>query len=129
MTRLTFRNCRHISSDNYKTLPPIYLEQMAISAGLGFGAEFKTAEEFLDQATDGEPDMTVDLWEVVETTSPDKILYDVWIYLVDTANVFHYGTAEDTGVGMIQFGFVEINTNEETELALDLQDAFEEIEH
>lgn len=128
MSRLTFTNCREISLDNYTELAPVFQEQMAISARLGFGAEFTTAAEFMDQATDGDPDMTVELWDVVETANPEKVLYDAWIYLVDTANVFHHGTANDTGVGMIQFGFVEVDTNEETELALDMQEAFENIE-
>jgi hypothetical protein len=128
MSRLTFTNCRHIGMDNYKTLAPVFQEQMTISSALGFGTENPSATDFIDQSTDGDPDAYVELWDVVETANPDKVLYDAWIYLVDTANVFHHGTANDTGVGMIQFGFVDINTNEETELALDMQEAFENID-
>ena len=47
MTLLKFQNYRQITAENYKELSEIQLQQMAISATLGFREEYTTAEHFL----------------------------------------------------------------------------------
>ena len=127
MPTLQFKNCRQINGENYKKLSKIQLEQMAISATLGFGNEFTTAEDFLEQSGDGDiNEAVVELWDVIDTEKPDKILYECWVYLADTANVFFVGTTKDTQAAMCQWSFDDHTGNGgNTELCEDLQDAFD----
>lgn len=97
---LKFQNRRRITFENYESLPEIYLRQMGISAQLGFGEDYHSPVDFLEQS-EGE----VELWDVVEQGGNGEVIYDCWVYVVDTANVFHHATEIDTGVGMIQFDF------------------------
>jgi len=129
MPNLQFKNKRIIDAKNYKTLNEVYITQMAIGATLGFGEEYNTAEHFLAECGDGDiEDGQVELWDIVEASNPDHVLYDCWCYLVDTANVFHAGTVQETGVGMCQFSFDDhTNTEEGRNLAQDLQTAFDEM--
>lgn len=97
---LQFRNRRRITFDNYEALPEIFLRQMGISATLGFGKEFTTPEDFIEES-EGE----IELWDIIDTEGNGEVIYDCWVYLADTANVFHHATDIDTGIGMIQFSF------------------------
>lgn len=128
METLIFQNCRMITHENYKELQPVYLEQMAIVAGFGFGEEYTTAEHFLEQSGDGDIEQgEVELWDVVSENNLQKVLYDCWVYLADTANVFEAGTAIDTGIGMCQWSFEQLrNKEDKAELLNALQDAFDE---
>ncbi len=120
MANLLFQKCRSVNHHNYKQLVPVYLEQMAISAQLGFGKQYTTTEDFLAQS--GE----VELWEVVDTSAPTRVLYDCWVYLADTANVFVAGTDQDAGIGMIQWSFGVTDPKKGNEkLVEDLQKAFD----
>ena len=106
MPTLQFKNCREINAKNYKKLSEIQLKQMEISATLGFGNKYTTAEDFLEQSGDGDiNDAVVELWDVVATENPEKILYECWVYLADTANVFFVGTTKDTEAAMCQWSF------------------------
>ena len=100
---------------------------MALGATMGFGEEFKTAKHFLEQSGDGDiEDGAVELWEVIDAKNPEKVLYECWVYLADTANVFFAGTATDTQAAMCQWSFddhTEDGKNEE--LCADLQKAFD----
>jgi hypothetical protein len=127
MPKLQFKNKRQITADNYKELSEIQLQQMEISATLGFGAEYTTAEHFLEQSGDGDiNDAVVELWEVVATENPDTVLYDCWVYLVDTANVFFAGTTKDTEAAMCQWSFDDHTGDGSNEdLCADLQQAFD----
>ena len=127
MPTLQFKNCRQITAENYKKLSKIQLEQMAISATLGFGDEYTTAEHFLEQSGDGDiNDGVVELWDVVAAENPKKVLYECWVYLADTANVFFVGTTKDTQAAMCQWSFDDHTGNgSNTELCEDLQDAFD----
>lgn len=127
MSKLTFKNCRAINGENYKQLDPIHLKQMEISATLGFGEEYTTAEHFLEQSGDGDMfDACVELWDVVATNEPAIVLYECWVYLVDTANVFFVGTAKDINAAMCQFSFDDHSADgSNEELCADLQEAFD----
>lgn len=127
METLFFKNCRIITQENYKDLAPVYLEQMGITAGFGFGEEFTTAEDLLEQSGDGDmEDAEVELWDVVAENEPNKVLYNCWVYLADTANVFEAGTAIDIGIGMCQWSFELLRTTEDKAELLDaLQEAFD----
>ncbi len=127
METLIFQNCRMITHENYKELEPVYLEQMAISATLGFGTEYTTAEHFLEQSGDGEIEQgELELWDVVSEKDKEKVLYDCWVYLADTANVLEAGTAIDTGVGMCQWYFEGSQEDKnDSDLATALQKAFD----
>jgi hypothetical protein len=119
---LQFRNVRHITLDNYELLPEIFHLQMGISARLGFGEEFSTAVDFLEES-EGE----VELWDIVDTEGDGEPIYDCWVYLADTANVFHHATDIDTGVGMIQFSFECLKGKDADckALAAEIQQAFD----
>lgn len=127
MATLKFQNHRQITAKNYKELSEIHLQQMAISATLGYGKEYTTPEHFLEQSGDGDmEEAIVELWDVVEADKPDVVLYDCWVYIVDTANVFFAGTTKDTNAAMCQFSFDDHSgdgSNEE--LCSDLQKAFD----
>ncbi len=127
MTKLKFQNCREITAENYKELSEIQLQQMAISATLGYGEEYTTAEHFLEQSGDGDmEEALVELWEVVEESNPNVVLYDCWVYLTDTANVFFAETTKDTNAAMCQWSFDDHTENgSNTELCEDLQNAFD----
>ena len=92
---LIFKNKRRITSENYKELSPIQLQQMAICATTVFGNDYTTPEHLLEQCGDGDiEDGYVLLFDVVDKKTKDKVLYECWLYLYDeTANVFfcwHY---------------------------------------
>jgi hypothetical protein len=127
MATLKFQNHRQITAENYKELSEIQLQQMAISATLGFGKKYKTAKHFLEQSGDGDmEEAVVELWDVVDTAKLEVVLYECWVYIVDTANVFFAGTTKDTLAAMCQWSFddhTEDGTNEE--LCADLQKAFD----
>ncbi len=127
MANLRFQKCRSINHHNYRQLDPVHREQMAISAQLGFGKKYTTTEDFLAQSGDGAIEQGgVELWEVVDASTPTQVLYDCWIYLADTANVFVAGTAQDTGIGMIQWSFGVTDPQKgHKHLADDLQKAFD----
>ena len=69
-----------------------------------------------------------EFWQVISIEDENKPLYDVYIFNVDTAIVFHSNTIKDTGVGMIQYDFDPIyeETKENRTLADALQKAFNE---
>jgi hypothetical protein len=127
MANLKFKNCRQITAKNYKELSEVQLQQMAISASLGYGDEYTTAEHFLEQSGDGDiNDAVVELWDVVATENPDTVLYECWVYLADTANVFFVGTTKDTEAAMCQWSFDDHTKDESNqELCADLQEAFD----
>jgi len=128
MPTLAFKNPRQITAENYKALGEVHLQQMAISATLGYGAAYTTPEHFLEQSGDGDmEEAVVELWDVVEASNPGIVLYDCWVYLVDTANVFFTGTTKDTEAAMCQWSFDDHTANgSNTELCSDLQKAFDQ---
>ncbi len=128
MATLKFQNHRQITVENYKELNEIQLQQMAISATLGYGKEFTTAEHFLEQSGDGDmEEAVVELWDVVDVDKPNEVLYECWVYIVDTANVFFAGTTKDTLAAMCQWSFDDhTGDGSNKELCADLQKAFDE---
>ncbi len=127
MPTLQFKNLRQINAQNYKGLSDIHLQQMSISATLGYGKEYTTPEDFLAQSGDGEfEDAIVELWDVVAENGPNTVLYECWVYLADTANVFFVGTATDTNAAMCQWSFDDQTADGScAELCADLQNAFD----
>ena len=127
MANLEFKNHRQITAENYKELSEVHLQQMAISATLGYGDEYTTPEHFLEQSGDGDmEDAVVELWDVVDTSNPDVVLYDCWVYLVDTGNVFFASTTKDTLAAMCQWSFDDHTADgSNKELCNDLQIAFD----
>ena len=125
MSKLIFQNCRMIDVNNYKELPKINIAQMDIAAS-GFGDKYKTAKAFLTQAGDGNiEEGVVELWDVAQKSQKDVILYECWVYLADTAHIFHFGTDKDTGIAMMQWSFSDVETGDEDGLSADLQEAFD----
>lgn len=123
---LIFKNKRRITSENYKELSPIQLQQMAICATTVFGNDYTTPEHLLEQCGDGDiEDGYVLLFDVVDKKTKDKVLYECWLYLYDeTANVFFAGTTDDVNVGMSQSFFEDYTDGKNTQLTEDLQDAY-----
>jgi hypothetical protein len=106
MQKLKFKNKRIIDTSNYKSLSDVHLKQMALGATMGFGSNYKTAEDFLEQCGDGDiEDGEVELWDIVDTANPNKPLYEFWYYLGDTGNIFFAGTTNDIGIAMCQDSF------------------------
>lgn len=124
-----FKNKRKITADNYKKLAPIHLQQMSICATTGFGKEYTTPEDLLEQCGDGSMEEGyVLLFDVVNENAKDKVLYECWIYLYDeTANVFFAGTINDVNVGMSQSFFEDYTEGENTQLTEDLQQAYYQV--
>ena len=124
MTDLRFTNLRNINGENYEALSELHARQMARAATLGFGPEFTTPTEFLEQTGDGElADGGAELWDVVD--GEGQLQYEAWVYLGDTCTVFIAGTDNDAGVGMSQWHF-DVHTEPATEeLAKALQTAFD----
>ncbi len=127
MPTLMFTRGRLIQGGNYQQLGAIYQQQMAIAATAGFGAEYTTAEHFLEQCGDGDMnDAVVELWDVVASDAPDVVLYDCWVYLADTANVFFTGTVNAPAVAMCQWSFDDQSADSSNQaLCDDLQKAFD----
>ncbi len=130
MKKLQFKNHREVNAGNYKKLSKTHLDQMAISATLGFGEEYTTAEHFLEQSGDGDiNDGAVELWDIVDTSTPEKVIYECWVYLADTANVFFAGTTNDTLAAMCQWSFDDHTSDgSNEELCAALQEAFDDKE-
>jgi hypothetical protein len=127
MTSLIFRNCRAINGSNYTELSDTHLEQMKATATLGFGPEYTTSEHFLEQCGDGDmADAIVELWDVVASDKPDHVVYECWVYLCDTATVFHAGTIKTAGAAMCQWSFDDHSGDGSNgELCKSLQNAFD----
>lgn len=127
MATLKFQNKRIINAENYKDLDAIYLAQMASCATSGFGPEFTTPEDFLAESGDGDmEEAMVELWDIIDTAHPEVVLYDCWVYLADTANVFYAHTSVDTEAGMIQWYFDDLSADKsKDQLCKDLQKAFD----
>ncbi len=118
---LKFQNLQKITKDNLKDLGEVQKEQIVLAGMLCFGAT-TTPEEVLAQTYDGD----ADLWQV--TNEAEEVLYDVWVINIDSGVVFKSGTAENSGVGMIQFYFdpMDDDSDEAEKLAEDLQAAFDQ---
>lgn len=128
MATLLFKNKREINGSNYQELEAYYQQQLARAATLGFGEGCTTAEDFLAETGDGDMEQAyVELWDVVEESNPDKVLYNCWVYLADTASVFYAGSDKDTGVGMCQWSFDKHLKDADDQLAADFQKAFDEL--
>lgn len=125
MANLLFKNKQEINGENYQELSAIYISQMAKAATLGFGKDYTTAEQFLEETGDGDIEESyAELWDVADEKNPDIVLYNCWVYLADTATVFHAGTDTDTGIGMSQWSFNTHTNDADNQLAQDLQKAF-----
>ena len=127
MTTFVFTNYRPINGSNFHELSPVHLQQMASSATLGFGAEYTTAEHFLEQCGDGDMnDAVAELWDVVASDAPQHVLYQCWVYLADTANVYVAGTTTNTQAAMCQWSFDDQSKDGSNQaLCAALQAAFE----
>lgn len=127
MAKLEFSNCREINAENYEVLSEIHLQQMGLAATLGFGKRYKTAKQFLKQSGDGDiEEGIVELWDVIDASKPKLVLYECWVYLSDTANVFFATTSKNTLAAMSQWSFGDRSEDgSNKELCDDLQKAFD----
>lgn len=63
---------------------------------------------------------------MVESDKANVVLYECWVYLADTANVFLAGTIKDTNAAMCQWSFDDqTGDGSNEELCNDLQSAFD----
>ncbi|MEY4530605.1 MAG: hypothetical protein RLZZ156_1326 [Deinococcota bacterium] len=126
--KLRFENMQTITPDNLQGLTKIHLEQLKVS-GTAYGHDSKTAAETLAQTFSAEEDGLgyAEFWQVADQAT-DEILYDVWVFDVDTAMVYFANTTNDVGVSMMQFSFDICENNDQIdqeELCADLQEAYE----
>ncbi len=126
--KLRFENMQTITPNNLEGLSKIHLEQLKVS-GTAYGHDSKTATETLAQTFSAEEDGQgyAEFWQVADQAT-DEILYDVWVFDVDTAMVYFANTTDDVGVSMMQFSFDICEDNDQIdqeELCADLQEAYE----
>lgn len=126
--QLRFQNMQTINPDNLEGLSKIHLEQLRIS-GTAYGHDSKTAAETLAQTFSAEEDGRgySEFWQVANDDT-NELLYDVWVFDVDTAMVYFANTATDVGVSMMQFSFDICEPSDaldQDQLCADLQDAYE----
>ncbi len=117
-----------ITPDNLEGLLPIHLEQLKVS-GTAYGHESSSAADTLAQTFSAEEDGRgyAEFWQVANLET-NEVLYDVWVFDVDTAMVYFANTIKDVGVSMMQFSFDICEDNDELdldELCSDLQEAYD----
>ena len=80
---------------------------------------------FRSFATEADGRGSAEFWRVVDALS-NVSMYDVWVFDVDTAMVFHADSTTDSGVSMMQndFDVVVVATAELQTLCDDLQAAY-----
>lgn len=111
---LKFRYKREITSENYKSLPDINLQQMAICAKLGFGKQYTTAEDFLTQTGNGNIlEGYVQIFDVVAFENIQNKFYECFLYNFDNADVFTFGTIINANSVMRKAGTFTALTNDE----------------
>ncbi len=123
---LIFKNFRLIEEDTISKLTELEKEQMLIAGKACWDTPVESIIHNLDDVLGQTYEGNCELWQVFSKKDPEKPLYDVWVFNVDTAVVFYANTNKDTGVGMIQnyFTIIEEETEEAKQLADDLQTAF-----
>lgn len=127
--KLRFQNRRLVTPDNLSILSPVQTEQLRLSGKPVYGVDAQSPVETLAATfvAEGDGKGSVEFWEVAADTTPGKVLYEVWVFDVDSAVVFHAGTTTDTGVGMIQNDFdpMDESTPELEALARAIQQAYD----
>lgn len=113
---LQFINKREITVKNYKSLPDIHLQQMALCAKLGFGEQYTTAEDFLAQTGNGNIlEAYFQIFDVVSYENNQNKLYECIFYNYDNADVFNFGTTINANSVMRKAGvFTALTTDEKT---------------
>lgn len=114
-----FINFCFISYPDLDNLPQWQFAQLMDLSERCFGFKAEHPSEILDETYDG----NCDFWQIVASDQPDKVLYDCWIFNVDTAVVFHTQTTKDAGICMIQYYFVpseEIRMSNEERAAMEV---------
>jgi hypothetical protein len=125
--KLRFQNMQTITPSNLEGLSKVHLEQLKVS-GTAYGHDSQTPAETLAQTFSAEEDGLgyAEFWQVADETT-NEILYDVWVFDVDTAMVYFADTTDDVGVSMMQFHFDIVEDNDQLdqdELCDDLQEAY-----
>jgi len=131
MANLVFRNGQDISPSEFKDLSPIQQQQLlftlnnneqeyqeALQKGL-LGSIKKRWKEYGGELCE--------FWQVAEENAPETMLYDVWIWNVDTGCVFISNTVNYTQISMIQLYFdPQVRERDDVldELVYDLEEAF-----
>ncbi len=124
---LRFEHMQTIRPDNLEVLSNVHLEQLRLS-GTAYGHDSKTPAETLAQTFSAEEDGLgyTEFWQVANVQT-NEILYNVWVFDVDTAMVYHADTTTDVGVSMMQYSFDIVEANDQLdqeELCIDLQEAY-----
>lgn len=131
MADLVFKNGQDISPNEFKNLSPIQQKQLLFTLNTNTNEYQEALQKGLLSSIkkywkeyDGE---LCEFWQVAEENNPDTILYDVWIWNVDTGCVFISNTDTYTQISMIQLYFnpqVKEKNDVLDELAYDLEEAF-----
>lgn len=130
---LLFHNRRLIGYTDLPHLPAWQTAQLLDLAERTYAIEAEEAADVLDETYQG----SCELWDVVDADEPDIVLYDCWVFDVDTAVIFHHQTTEDAKVWMVQHYFDvsgdQVIAPEELpvleELAAAFQDAYDRAEN
>jgi|GEM_PF-3384771 len=130
MHKYNFENYHAVNKENYKEMPEIFQKEMKQIAQ--FDAEFYggTIERFMEACVAEFPDTPDwDLYDVVLTDAPEKIVYHFWKYFDEYGSLFHADTGEDTGMGMMNFNFeLHDGSAKQMQICKNLQQSFYEEE-
>jgi len=97
--QLTF--VRHRAPRALDDLTPIEQEQL-VACGKAYDGSDRTAAECLPDDDDEESGLFgLELWDVEDEHG--AVLYNIWVYQVDSGSIFQAGTSTEVG-GFIQFG-------------------------
>lgn len=120
---LRFEKKLNVTPDNLEDLSEIQRAQLFDAYPKWFGKEPPSIEAMFLEADDKEGIALCEFYQVYESDDATEPKYDVWIVNVDTGSVYESGTTLDTGIGMIQNYFQQIESDDK-ELAHELHAAF-----
>lgn len=124
---LVFKKKLDVNSDNLDSLTEVARAQLFKSWEAYQGEEARSLSDMFEPDND-EGLAFCEHFQVYEDADDRAPKYDVWVLNSDTASVFYAGTAEETGIAMIQGDFDPLNNEEKDSamqsLAVDLQEGY-----
>lgn len=117
---LVFKKRLDVNSDNLDSLTEVARAQLFKSWEDYQGEEARSLSDMFEPDND-EGLVFCEHFQVYDDAEPETPKYDVWVLNSDTASVFHAGTAEETGVAMIQGDFDPIGNEQKGEEDSEMQ--------
>lgn len=128
MYKYDFNNYRGVNRKNYQELSDVFQKEMQQIAKFDSGYNDGTIESFMiacETEFPDEPDW--DLYDVVLTDHPERVIYHFWKYFDEYGSLFYADSGEDAGVGMMNFDFMlHDGSIEQLKVCKELQESFYE---